>query len=715
MGTEFRDCLFQKVVKKVPIVTYPGPGCIVEYLEANALQIALVTEEQGGKLRLFLPNRRETRLSINRLLPWSGPVIADISSKEKNVQILEEHRQKRKELGDAVAVMDVWELSQGEVEKATAQWFAELFVQDPSVDVIAAYGHALLQCKSHFRFQSSHFEIFPASIVEARIAEQEAQKQRESLISGGAAFFRILWDVWNKKRSLPSKDATGQSEEWPAPAVAEHLQTILRSRIADPESSEYETIWRSLVKGLPEAQHMALHLAMAWELVPPHYNFWLDRAGYDAGDAWSEKFDDDIQAIVQTVAKGQVTESLPFISIDGATTKDIDDAFYVEKTAEGHYRLHLALACPALLWPFGSDLDKAVLHRATSLYLPEGTYHMLPEILGTDQLSLCAEQVRPSLCIVIDVDDQGNIVQCAPSVQWVQLAANLTYEACEAVLEANDATAAQSAAPYQEQIVLGEMLSILRQKTRIATGAVVMDRPDNKVVLEGEAADVHVSIEESLPTPRAQLLVSEMMVLAGTAMAHWAKDRDIPLLYRTQDVAVPKEYAGIWTKPHDMARIIRALVPSSLELTPRPHAGLGVSAYVPITSPLRRYADLINEAQVLHFLFENTVRWEKDALERLLSLVHTYSDAAGQVQRFRPRYWRLQYMRQEGDKKYWDAIITEENDNFATVSLPKEQLIVRGRRHLFGERASPGQEVQVRIGKVNPLYNEITLLEVLEM
>lgn len=54
-------------------VQYPSAGCIVEYLEGNAIQIALVTEESGGKLRLLLPNRRETRLTTSRLLPWAGP------------------------------------------------------------------------------------------------------------------------------------------------------------------------------------------------------------------------------------------------------------------------------------------------------------------------------------------------------------------------------------------------------------------------------------------------------------------------------------------------------------------------------------------------------------------------------------------------------------------------------------------------------------------
>ncbi len=312
----------------------------------------------------------------------------------------------------------------------------------------------------------------------------------------------------------------------------------------------------------------------------------------------------------------------------------------------------------------------------------------------------------------IEVSSEGDIINCTPTVQWVKLAANLVYEDCENILENNGEN---TASPYREKIFLASELAVLRQKRRIANGAVVMERFENKITLEGQHSDIHVNIEDLPPSPKSQLLVSEMMVLASTAMASWAKERDIPLLYRTQDVALPKEYAGIWTKAHDISRIIKSLTPSILELTPKPHAGLAVNAYAPITSPLRRYADLINEAQVLHFLTENSIRWSKEHLEKLLPLIHIYSDAAGQAQRFRPRYWRLQYMRQEGDKKFWDAIVTEENDNFATVSIPAVQLIVRGKRHLFGERTFPGQEVQVRIGKVNALYNEITILETLEM
>lgn len=709
------------------IVRYPGPGCIVEYMEGNATQIAMVTEEQSGRLRLLLPNRRETRLGVNRLLPWSGPILTDIQSRDTVVRQLEAHRTQRENAAQSINVLEVWEMAQGEMEHASAHWFAELFGTSPDADTVAAYGRALLGCKTHFKFHAPDFDIYSAESVENRLQEQQAQQQREALSLHGGTFFRMLWDVHCKKRTLPLPDST----EWPDPITLERLQGLVMTRIADPEVHDDDILWRSLVKNLPDMAHMPLHLAVAWGLVEEHHNFLLDRADYAPGDDWAQAFDDSVTDICQQVeAVTKPTCDLPFVSIDSSTTRDIDDAFYMESLPDGGMRLHLALACPALHWPFDSPLDKAVFRRATSLYLPEATHHMMPEILGTDVLSLLAAKVRPALCVTCDVDAAGSVVSCTPSLEHVRLAANLNYEDCEAVLTAlgapdspeyPDASAplpANPAANYAEQIRLGEALSNLRQQVRIAAGAVIMDRPDPKLILEpqgdGPTASIKVRLEEQTPAPRAQLLVSEMMILASTAIAEWAAKHQIPLLFRTQDVVIPKEYAGIWTEPHHMARIMRALAPSSLDSQPRPHAGLGVSAYSPVTSPLRRYPDMINEAQIISYLQQGSPRWNQAGLDTLLLPLHTRLDAAGQVQRFRPRYWKLQYIRQHGDKYWWDAIVTEENDHFATASLPAEQLFVRGRRNIFGDRACPGQSVQVRLGKVNPLYNEIVLLEVME-
>ena len=354
-------------------VQYPSAGCIVEYLEGNAIQIALVTEESGGKLRLLLPNRRETRLTTSRLLPWAGPALGSVPGKDESARVLEQHRARREELAAALPVLELWEMSQGEVPEASAQWFAELAGQAGDADSVAACGRALLACKSHFRFQPPVFQIFSAEMVEKRLKEQQERAAREALVLGGNSFFRLLWDVACKKRALPpqpGEDPRGISE-WPAPEVAERLKQILFARMADPESQEYDELWRMLSKGLPDVPHLPVQLLMAWEQVPAHYNFWYDRAGYAPGDDWWQPLAPAVEALQRAAREVELPVcDLPFISIDSATTRDVDDAFHILPTDDGGFDLTLALACPAACWPFGEALDKAVFRRGTSIYLP---------------------------------------------------------------------------------------------------------------------------------------------------------------------------------------------------------------------------------------------------------------------------------------------------------------------------------------------------------
>ncbi len=694
------------------LVQYPSAGCVVEYLEGNAVQIALVMEENGGKLRLLLPNRRETRLTTARLLPWSGPALSASLGKEEGVKALEACRHKREEAADAVPVRDIWEMAQGEVPEASALWFAELAGLPADADSVAACGRALLACKSHFRFQPPLFQVFDAETVEKRLQEQREREERESLIAGGAAFLRALLDVAGKKGVLTPEDDVPR----PSPEVAARLRSLLFKRMADPETQEDEALWRMLSKGLPDVPHLPYQLLVAWGEIPPHYNFWLDRAGYAAGDDWWQPFREEVDRLLHDSAAAELPFcDLPFISIDSASTRDVDDAFFVAALPDGGWRLTLALACPALCWPFGGALDKAVLRRGTSIYLPEGDCHMLPECLGTDLLSLMSGEARPALCVTVDVRPDGGLGECSLQLARVRLAANLTYADSQDVLDAGDENRAPDAdnpaTAFSEQLRLGRELARARQAARIADGAVIMDRPDPYVSLVGEGADVRVYVSQDKPCPDTQPMVAEMMILASASVADWGAAHSLPLLHRTQDVALPREYAGVWSAPQDMTRIMRALIPSSLEVQARPHAALGLARYAPMTSPLRRYSDLVNEAQLTHMLLHGSPRWTAEELVPLLTSINVALEAAGQVQRFRPRYWKLLYFRQQGDKVWWDGVITEENDAFVSVSLPEEGMFLRGRRRLFDERACPGMAVQVRVGKVNPLYNEISILE----
>jgi exoribonuclease-2 len=204
------------------------------------------------------------------------------------------------------------------------------------------------------------------------------------------------------------------------------------------------------------------------------------------------------------------------------------------------------------------------------------------------------------------------------------------------------------------------------------------------------------------------------MVLCNSVVAAWGQKRDLPLLYRTQNVALPREASGVWCEPQDIVRIVRLLPAAGLECRPRRHAGLGLEAYATVTSPIRRYADLLNQGQVAGYLRSGTGVFSAEELDRLLPQIAAAGEAVGQVQRLRPRYWKYLFFRRQGDKCYWEGVVAEENENFISVSLPWAQIVARGKRRNFDEKIYPGMRVKVRLGKVDPLSGDMQILELAE-
>ncbi len=701
-------------------IAFPGPGCIVECMQGNKAVQHWVLEAQGDSVRLLNAGRRESKLSASRLLPWLGPVYTAERSRQDMADILEQHRAARDELQKTFDILQVWDLAQGEVDRASAAWLAELIWEHPDADRIAAMGQAALACKTHFKFTPPDFEIHDAEKAALRLAEQEATRRREEFAGVGGEFFRLLWG-----RHLGSRGVVSDAEKTQlglSPELAERLAAMVRARLADPETQSDADAWKLLTKSLPDDPHLPLHLAVAWGLVPEHHNFWLDRAGYEADPAWAAPHAAEIAAMAEAAAAA-VPEAAapdgPFISIDPATTVDVDDAFTLRRAPDGGFELTLVFACPALFWPFGGPLDRAVLRRASSIYLPEGTTHMMPADTAVELFSLRQGKRRPALALDVSAAADGTVVRAEPRLAWVELAANLTVEACDALLHPEESPAAQPdrlAAAQPHAAMLRDALALARllQERRIASGAVITERPDAVISLRDEGGRTTVALEHAPLCPAAHLLVGELMILANASLAAWATRQGIPLLFRTQDVALPKEFAGVWTRPEDIARIVRHLPPALIETSPRPHAGLGMACYAPLTSPIRRYTDLVNEGQIVSHLRTGQPRLNGRDLDSLLPVLSASADMTGQIQRFRPRYWKLLFYKQQGDKAWQDGVVTEENDAFAAISLPLAQMTVRAKRRMMGEKVYPGQAVMVRLGKINPLANEIVVLEVRE-
>jgi exoribonuclease-2 len=370
---------------------------------------------------------------------------------------------------------------------------------------------------------------------------------------------------------------------------------------------------------------------------------------------------------------------------------------------EQGYTLSLALACPALDWEFDGDLDRAVRERASSLYLPEGTCHMLPERLGIGACSLKAGEDRPALVLDFTLDAGMRPVGLEISQKTVRLAENATYE------QAEERISGPSPDPM---FTMAHELAVRLREQRVAKGAAVIVRPDPKLVIHEEDGKTTVSVETPKPCPKAQLLVSELMILANSHAAAWAVERGMPLLFRTQDMHLPPESAGVWENPEEAFQVVKLMGPTLLETEPKRHASLGVPAYCSITSPLRRYPDFMNHAQIMAQLKTGSPKWDKAELEQMLPYLSARLDAVGRIQRFRPRYWKLVYLKQN-KSEFFDAVVVEEN-RLVTASLTDLQIYVRAPKDIFGEKLLPGQVFSVRLEKIHPLENEIRVAEAWE-
>lgn len=669
----------------------PGPGSIVEYLQDNRPQLAMVLEEQSGRLRLFTQRGRETTIPAARLLPWIGPKFPFPASRAEMEECVARHQELRHMGASTIDVMEIWNLAQGELESASLDWFAGLIWDSPDPDQMAALGRALLEAKTHFKFQPPLFLVHPEETVSARLTEQEAARIHQELVLAGQDFFTELWK-------------TGLAKNPPGDATAKKLADQLLRRLKNPDDAPEDTLWRNLTKHIPEHPHQALLLAQAWGLVPAHHNFLLDQAGYDWQDHWAAAHCEDIQGIrKRLLAMPSQAENLGLVSVDSESTRDIDDAFNLTRTEDGGFRLTMAIACPCLGWPWDSALDKAVAERASSLYLPEGTSHMLPEALGVGLFSLRQNEPRPALILDFLLSEAGAVVDFSPRPGWVELQENTHYQRVE-----------QAITDGVDLFRSAHALAALLRAARIAQGAVVFDQPDPDFKISGEGANLRIHLEQKPLALQAQLVVSEFMVLANAEVARWAHDKQLPLLYRTQNVVLPPGSSGCYTQPEDMYRMSKLLANAILRTKPGLHASLGVRAYASVTSPLRRYIDFLNMGQVISLLMNGQPRLDAQSLEASLPYWRSRLEAVGRIQRYRTRYWKLLYLRQQGQDQFWPAILVDELPAQAVFSLPGKQILVRAPKRLVGEKYFVGGRYLLRLGKVDPLLNEIKVMEICE-
>lgn len=159
----------------------------------------------------------------------------------------------------------------------------------------------------------------------------------------------------------------------------------------------------------------------------------------------------------------------------------------------------------------------------------------------------------------------------------------------------------------------------------------------------------------------AQLLVSEMMILAGETAARYAHEHGIPIVYRCQPAPPPRAFELVAAVPAEARpfALLSYMSGAQYSADPAPHAGLGLAAYAHATSPIRRFADIVVHRQLKAHLAGRPLPYDKPAVERLARHIDETSKAAQMLQRASERFWALMVIAEQPKRRFWPALVLE--------------------------------------------------------
>ena len=317
-------------------------------------------------------------------------------------------------------------------------------------------------------------------------------------------------------------------------------------------------------------------------------------------------------------------------SLDDIGTTEIDDAFSVQQRPGG-LRIGIHIAAPALGFAPGSALDAIARQRLSTAYMPGRKFTMLPEDV-ISRFSLDHGGELPAVSLYFDIDEQYAVRGRHSRLERVPIIANLRHAQYDVLNEAFEQDATTGLAHEEELRTLWRTASALEAKRgRPSAGASL----DYTFYVEGERVRI-VPRKRGAPLDK---LVAEMMIAANSSWGELLAERDVAAIYRVQSTGKVR-----------------------FSVHPEGHEGLGVSAYAWMSSPLRRYIDLINQWQLAATLAGRKppfTRTSDGLLTGLRAFEVTYA-RYDEHQRAMETYWSLRWLLQE-QVRTLDALVLRDN------------------------------------------------------
>jgi len=363
----------------------------------------------------------------------------------------------------------------------------------------------------------------------------------------------------------------------------------------------------------------------------------------------------------------------PAFSLDDVGTTEIDDAFSVTDAGDGMLRIGIHIAAPALGFAPGSAIDAIARERLSTAYMPTQKFTMLPEDV-IERFSLDHGSAQPAISLYVDVSSDDFTVRGQRTrLERIPIAANLRhaeYDRLNTVFSNGSACGL----PYEDALrTLWRLACAL--EARRGKPAVNTAFDEFTISVDND----HVEIRARKRGAPLDKLVAELMILANTAWGTLLAERDVAAIYRVQTSGKVR-----------------------LSVHPEAHEGLGVSCYTWISSPLRRYVDLVNQWQLVAVLEGRRPPFGRSA-DTLLSAMRAFELTHARYaehQRAMEGYWCLRWLLQEGLEQVEAVVLRDRIVRFVpvplTASVPSLPALEAGTR------------VRVRIGEVDLIERAVS-------
>lgn len=394
---------------------------------------------------------------------------------------------------------------------------------------------------------------------------------------------------------------------------------------------------------------------------------------------------------------------LKVYTIDDESTQEIDDGLSLEVLPDGRQKLWIHIADPTRLLSPGDEFDLEARKRSVTIYLPTGMIPMFPPELATGPMSLRQGQLCCALSFGVILDASGAVVEYEIIPSTIAPTYRLTYEDVEEML--------QLGIPGEPEIESIAKFAKLRNQWRQTQGSININMPESNIKVSGDRVSIEL-VEDN----RARQLVAEMMILAGEVAAKYGQDYQLPLPYRGQpqpELPPEEELILIPVGPARSCALRRCMPRSEMATTPSRHAGLGLNTYSQVTSPIRRYTDLLSHFQIKAHLRGDALPFSVEQLQEIMQTLGTNIYEATMVERQTNRYWTLEYLNRSSDRD-WEAIVLRwlrEDESLALISIEDLGIELAMR---FNRWVDLGERVQVRVALVDPRQDIIHLREIVD-